>query len=70
MPKPKAWVKWRRRALSAERRADALEAMLLEKTGSTLSQHCMIDMGTVLASSPRHNVIITGVTCQEDRYDA
>lgn len=57
----KAWVKWRKRALAAERQLGSTQRMFYDATGMDTTTWLMMTMAKVSAASPREGVIITGI---------
>lgn len=57
----KAWVKWRKRALAAERQLGATQRMFQDATGMDTTTWIMMKMAEMSAASPRGGVRITGI---------
>jgi hypothetical protein len=62
MTEARKYGTWRKRALAAEQRADALEQMLKEKSGMGSAEWMMVDGLKCYADRPAFNIRITGIT--------
>jgi hypothetical protein len=56
-----ALVKWRKRAKTAEARVQALEELILAKTGMTSTEHFLYDFTKLQCESPRMSVRFTNL---------